>query len=466
MKNIVLCSAIVLMFLVTTAAQSRSATNPKPGSVLKNSIGMELIYIPRGNFVMGSEKYASESPAREVTIEKGFWMGRYEVTQGQWQTVMGTTLRDQRNKEKFGAAYRYGYGEGSNYPMYYVSWSEAKEFINKLNAKNDGFLYRLPTETEWEYAARGGSTEEEYIGDIDELAWYMGNSEGYPHPVGTKRANGFGLYDVFGNVEEWVTDIYNEKGYAGLATDGSANVTVGNANYRVLRGGNCQSDAPYLRVTSRNRMWSSHRHSNYGFRIVATLVNTNKTTLNQNRTGNSQATNTVDSNYFVRVYNVDDFATVYVNDFQVLQVRYTDAKQIDITNLLHPGSNDVRFVLRNFQEGYTYGFEIRRNNELIVRDECGVVNRTGCRGSSQTGVVYDRTVTIKVDENADPPDLETAKAIQNALNRKGLNKVKVVATVKVIILQGSVPRGRLADAVQIAMEIAERTVINELVETK
>ena len=112
----------------------------------------------------------------------------------------------------------------------------------------------------------------------------------------------------------------------------------------------------------------------------------------------SQWRNTIESFYSIKIYNIDDLATIYVNGSQLLQIRYKNTKQIDITNLLHPGENEVRFVLQNFQEDFTYGFEIYRNNESIFKDECGVVGRSGCRRSSQRGVVYDQTVTIRVDD--------------------------------------------------------------------
>lgn len=113
---------------------------------------------------------------------------------------------------------------------------------------------------------------------------------------------------------------------------------------------------------------------------------------------NPQSPKTPKSSYSVRIYNIDDLATVYVNGTQVLQIPYKGTRQIDITNLLRPGQNEVRFVLENFQEGFTYGFEINRNNESIFRDECGAAGITGCRRSVETGRIYDRTVTIRVDD--------------------------------------------------------------------
>ncbi|MGH9900341.1 MAG: formylglycine-generating enzyme family protein [Pyrinomonadaceae bacterium] len=179
---------------------------PKPGAVVRNRVGMELIYVPPGSFMMGSESGDPDGkPVRRVTISEGFYMGRHEVTQAQWQAVMGTTLRQQRDKAN--PLENIIVGEGDNYPLYYVSWEEAQEFIRRLNGMNDGYVYRLPTEAEWEYACRAWPTGD-YAGDLDSMAWYGKNSGKRTHPVGQKQANGFGLYDMHGNVWEWCQGYY------------------------------------------------------------------------------------------------------------------------------------------------------------------------------------------------------------------------------------------------------------------
>jgi formylglycine-generating enzyme required for sulfatase activity len=235
------------------------------GAVRKNSLGMELVFVSAGSFNMGSENGESdEKPVHSVTISQGFWMGKYEVTQAQWEQVMGTTLRQQRNK--VGSSYGL-YGEGADYPMYYVSWEEAKEFVRRMNQQDDGVEYSLPSEAQWEYAARAGTTGDSY-GTLDEIAGYENNSS-QTQPVGTKRSNKFGLYDMTGNVWEWCEDIYSKDGYGGLPTDGSANLTRGNSTYRVFRGGSWLGNSLNAGLAFRLRPSQSDRYGSIGFRVAA-----------------------------------------------------------------------------------------------------------------------------------------------------------------------------------------------------
>ncbi|MBK8811544.1 MAG: SUMF1/EgtB/PvdO family nonheme iron enzyme [Acidobacteria bacterium] len=234
-----------------------SSTSPvEPGTVRKNLIGMEFVYIPPGDFMMGSDKSDDEKPVRKVTISEGFWMGKYEVTQGQWRALMDS------NPSYFKTC-------GDDCPVEQVSWNDAVEFIAKLNEKNDGFEYSLPSEAEWEYAARAGTTGDHYD-SVDEIAWHNGNSDFKTHPVGGKKPNSFGLFDMSGNVCEWVQDIYNEKGYGGLPTDGSANLSVGDPGSRVLRGGSWFDGAYNSRSALRFRNSPSlGLNCSVGFRVLA-----------------------------------------------------------------------------------------------------------------------------------------------------------------------------------------------------
>lgn len=225
----------------------------KPGTVMSNQLGMEFVYIPSGSFVMGSDRGAEdERPARRVMIRRGFYMGRYEITQAQWQAVMGS------NPSNF---------KGGDLPVEQVSWADAQAFVRKLNERGDAFIYRLPTEAEWEYACHAQMTGES-MGPLDHLAWYFNNSAGRTHPVGEKQANAWGLYDTLGNVWEWVEDVYHDT-YRGAPTDGSAWLTGGDQKYRVLRGGSWIDNAFYCRTNERIRATPETRQRNSGLRLVA-----------------------------------------------------------------------------------------------------------------------------------------------------------------------------------------------------
>src|SRR5215510_14915187 len=150
-----------------------SALKSNPGTMVRNQVGMELVWIPPGVYIMGSTNGRSdEKPLHPVAINYSFLMGKYEVTQAQWQQLMGTTVRDQRDKTNHTFWVR---GEGNTNPMQYVNWNEAQQFIQKLNEMNDGYVYRLPTEEEWEYACRAGTTGD-YAGERDEVAWFANNA--------------------------------------------------------------------------------------------------------------------------------------------------------------------------------------------------------------------------------------------------------------------------------------------------
>jgi formylglycine-generating enzyme required for sulfatase activity/energy-coupling factor transporter ATP-binding protein EcfA2 len=214
----------------------------------------DFIQIPGGVFVMGStDGEEDEKPPHSVTIQP-FEIGQYEVTQKQWWAVMG----DEPSSFK-----------GDDLPVEGISWWQAKGYCEKLSALT-GKTYRLPTEAEWEYAARGGTTTEYSFGDdksmLGEYAWFRENAGGETHPVGQKKPNPFGLYDMHGNVWEWVEDHYHEN-YVGAPTDGSAWLTDDDTAYRVLRGGSWY-DVYVFRSAYRINGHPDIRNYANGFRVV------------------------------------------------------------------------------------------------------------------------------------------------------------------------------------------------------
>lgn len=197
-----------------------------------------------------------EHPQHQVSVQS-FYMGKYEVTQAQYRAVMGSN-----------PSYFTGCDEC---PVDNVTWNDAQKFIRKLNEMNGGYTYRLPTEAEWEYACRAGTTGD-YAGNLNAMAWYGINSRHKTHPVGTKQANGFGLYDMHGNVFEWCEDIWH-RDYNGAPRNGSAWLR-GDSDLRVLRGGSWDTPDPfYLRSADRGFGPPDEDRPNFsnvnGFRVVA-----------------------------------------------------------------------------------------------------------------------------------------------------------------------------------------------------
>ncbi len=233
----------------------KSSRGHIPVKLTRVAIGtshLELVKLPGGSFLMGSDNGDfDERPVHEVALPP-FQIGRYEVTQRQWQSVMGS------NPSYF--------SDCADCPVDSVSWQDIQLFLEKLNRKT-GKKFRLPSEAEWEYACRsdGGET---YCGDSDEtqVSWYIGNSDGRPQPVGLLEPNTFGLYDMSGNAYEWVQDCWHD-GYREAPSDGLAWADT-NCQRRVLRGGAWYYAPAYAAATYRNANMPDSRFVIYGFRLA------------------------------------------------------------------------------------------------------------------------------------------------------------------------------------------------------
>ena len=249
-----------------------------------NEVDFKIVYVEGGLFTMGCSSEQGDNcdsvamPSHSVTVSS-FWMGETEVTQALWQAVMGTTVSEQRDKaassDELGI-FRYNlYGEGSTYPMYYVSWEDCVLFCIKLNSLlagqlPEGYRFALPTEAEWEYAARGGKHHSGYMysgGDnIDDVAWCLENSDKLTHPVKGKAPNAIGLYDMTGNVCEMCMDLYNEDYYGKSPAINPQGPT--NGSERVMRGGTVNNYAKNCKISKRMSISPNFCYNGHGFRLA------------------------------------------------------------------------------------------------------------------------------------------------------------------------------------------------------
>jgi formylglycine-generating enzyme required for sulfatase activity len=245
---------------------SRSQTVPNE---LTNSIGMKFRLIQPGTFMMGSPESElgcrSNERQHEVTLTQPFSMGIYPVTQSEYARIMGSNR---------------SYFKGDRHPVEQVSWEDATEFIQKLNGLPEeraaGRVYRLPTESEWEYACRTGSSTAYCFGEdearLGEYAWYDSNSGGKTHPVGQKKPNAWGLYDMHGNICEWCSDWYGDYP-SGAVTDPTGPST---GSYRVFRGGSWGVLDVYCRSAFRFRFDPSDGYFHLGFRLALSSLGTSQ----------------------------------------------------------------------------------------------------------------------------------------------------------------------------------------------
>ena len=222
-------------------------------------MSLRMVAVQGGTFMMGATEEQGddveddEKPVHSVTLDV-FFIGAYEVTQAQWAAVMGTEP---------------SYFKGDDLPVENVSWNDAVSFCEKLSQMT-GKTYRLPTEAEWEYAARGGQQVDgtKYAGsdNIGDVAWYTSNSSSKTHPVGTKLPNALGLYDMSGNVYEWCSGWYGSNYYSSSPSVNPQGPSSG--SNRVFRGGGWNRDAQYCRVSNRSNLTPVYRGVNLGFRVV------------------------------------------------------------------------------------------------------------------------------------------------------------------------------------------------------
>ena len=224
---------------------------------VKDGISIDMVKVETGTFMMGAtlemqDSYDDEMPVHQVTLTNDYYMGKYEVTQALWQAVMGN------NPSKF---------KGDNLPVESVSWKDCQKFISKLNKKT-GRKFRLPTEAEWEYAARGGKKSRGYqysgSSNISDVAWYAGNGSNKTHPVGTKQSNELGLYDMTGNVWEWCQDWYGS--YVSSSQTNPTGAVSGSR--RVRRGGGWYNNEENCRSSCRSGVTPDARYYFLGLRLV------------------------------------------------------------------------------------------------------------------------------------------------------------------------------------------------------
>lgn len=289
MRNFILFS--LLAFITNNWAENNllsvdskgeiSGISKEQPKIFRNSIAMEFILIPAGSFQIGSNEYDIEQPSHEVKIEKPFYLGKYEVTQSQWKEIIGNNpSRFKKSLNTFESnievlwaiitgkdPYATKALLAENHPVENISWKEAWWFTQQLNKKEGTTKYRLPTEAEWEYAARAGSTNKWCFGnsenELENYAWYIKNSANKTHEVGQKKPNEFGLFDMHGNVWEWTCSDY--ESYSKNAYEKCSNTN----NYRTIRGGSWMNNSEFVRSAYRGEHSTEFFRANYlGFRVL------------------------------------------------------------------------------------------------------------------------------------------------------------------------------------------------------
>ncbi|MFO7838486.1 MAG: SUMF1/EgtB/PvdO family nonheme iron enzyme [Desulfosalsimonadaceae bacterium] len=262
----------------STGSQSKNKKSIRadihnPGDIWMEPLtGMEFAWVPSGFYHMGCGSWDAEGNRNEFPVHKvlldGFWIGRYPVTQQQWKKIMSPAFWKMM-KTNNPAWFRLG----DAHPVEQISWHDTHEFIQKLDSMNKGrYHFRLPTEAEWEYAARSCGRAEKYPGggELEKLAWYYANSGMTTRPVGQKQANGLGLYDMSGNVYEWCLDVYLEDAYKKHREKNP--LIKKNTGRRILRGGSWSNSPHELRCSYRANVYPDFKGNYIGFRVVMTPI--------------------------------------------------------------------------------------------------------------------------------------------------------------------------------------------------
>lgn len=260
---------ITVLFATGTLAQTPASNQQEEKAFGLGALldGSGFVRIPAGEFLMGANNgNDDEKPAHRVRIRQSFEMSKFEVTQAQWEAVMSRPPEAHSRPGSRTANVNPSYFKGPNLPVENVSWDEVQQFLRALNARDREHEYRLPTEAEWEYACRAG--QEDTVDKLEAEAWYRGNASGQTHPVGQKQPNAWGLFDMRGNVWEWVQDWYDPNYYkSSPATDPAG---PPDASYRVYRGGSWYSGATDCRAAMRGFDLPANHYYSLGFRLVRT----------------------------------------------------------------------------------------------------------------------------------------------------------------------------------------------------
>lgn len=266
-KRIAGCSVLLLLILAPSGRGQSSTSGPPQHSLTYLLEGPAFASIPAGEFTMGSRSgNADEAPAHRVRISRGFEIGKFEITQAQWRAVMDSPHEQPKSQEQ-NARIDPSHFKGATLPVENVSWDSVQTFMRLLNMRDERHTYRLPTEAEWEYAAKAGQSSDASL-NIEKIAWCEATSGGKTQPVAQKPANAWGLHDMLGNVMEWVEDWYAPDYYANSPrVDPRGPAT---SSYKIYRGGAWLSDAKQCRTAFRGFDFPSGGYYSVGFRVVRT----------------------------------------------------------------------------------------------------------------------------------------------------------------------------------------------------